>query len=148
METTKTTETLTDLSRKGTCIEFFSAYQDMDIERMIALAAPDATVYFQPLGEEGKGLFREFGKTVWILLMDCFPDLNNTVDTLAVEGDAITCNVVIYGTQAKEFLGIPSQGLRFESDHIFIFQFDDKDQITELTIHWDHARFVSQLTGN
>ncbi len=148
METTKTSETLTDLTRKGTCIEFFSAYQDMDIERMIALATPDATVHFQPLGEDGKGLFREFGKAVWGLLMDCFPDLDNTVDTLTVEGDAITCKVVIYGTQAKEFMGIPSQGLRFESDHIFIFRFDEHDKITDLKINWDHARFVSQLTGN
>lgn len=148
METTKTSETLTDLTRKGTCIEFFSAYQDLDTERMIELATPDATVHFEPLGDDGKGLFREFGKVVWGLLMDCFPDLDNTVDTLSVDGDRITCKVDIFGTQAKEFMGITSQGLRFESDHVFIFQFDQKDQITDLKISWDHARFISQLTEN
>ncbi len=75
--------------------------------------------------------------------MDCFPDLDNTVDTLSVDGDHITCKVDIFGTQAKEFMGIPSQGLRFESDHVFIFQFDQKGQITDLKISWDHARFIS-----
>lgn len=147
METLKTTETLTDLTRKGTCIEFFSAYQDLEIERMIQLATPEATVYFMPLGESGKGLFRELGKTVWSLLIDAFPDLDNTVDKIEAEDDEITCNVVIFGTQTKEFMGIPSKGLKFGSDHIFVFRFDEDDKITSLTIDWNHASFVSQLSG-
>ncbi len=148
METIKATESVTDLTRKGTCIEFFSAYQDMDTERMINLATPTATVWFKPLGDDGKGLFREFGKAVWGLLMDCFPDIDNTVDAMSVEGDSITCKVVIFGTQQKEFMGLPSKGLRFESDHIFIFRFSDDDQITDLSIDWNHNSFVGQLSGN
>ena len=148
METIKATESVTDLTRKGTCIEFFSAYQDMDTERMINLATPTAMVWFKPLGDDGKGLFREFGKAVWGLLMDCFPDIDNTVDAMSVEGDTITCKVVIFGTQQKEFMGLPSKGLRFESDHIFIFRFNDDDQITDLSIDWNHNSFVGQLSGN
>jgi len=147
METIKK-ENLTELTRKGTCIEFFSAYQDLDTERMINLATTDATVWFKPLGEDGKGLFREFGKTVWSLLIDCFPDLDNTVDSTVSEGDAVECKVAIFGTQEKEFLGLPSKGLRFESDHIFIFRFNESDQIVDLTINWDHASFVKQLSGD
>lgn len=148
METLKATESVTDLTRKGTCIEFFSAYQDMDTERMINLATPDATIWFKPLGDDGKGLFREFGKAVWGLLMDCFPDIDNTVDAMSLEGETITCKVVIFGTQQKEFMGLPSKGLRFESDHIFIFRFNDDDQITDLSINWNHESFVGQLSGN
>lgn len=147
MNIQKTTESVTELTCKGTCIAFFSAYQDLDTERMVQLATPEATVWFKPLGQDGKGLFKEFGKAVWHLLMDCFPDLDNTVDTMAVEGDAITCKVVIFGTQQKEFMGLPSKGLRFESDHIFVFRFDDNDQITDLSIDWNHGSFVSQLSG-
>ncbi|WP_247237931.1 ester cyclase [Telluribacter sp. SYSU D00476] len=146
METTKT-ENLTDLTRKGTCIEFFSAYQEMDTERMINLATPEATVWFKPLGDGGKGLFREFGKTVWSLLMDSFPDLDNTVDTITTEGDQTICKVSIFGTQQKEFMGLPAKGLRFESDHIFIFHFDENDRIKHLQINWDHDSFVNQLSS-
>ena len=147
METVKK-ENLTELTRKGTCIEFFSAYQDLDTERMISLATPEATVWFKPLGEDGKGLFREFGKTVWGLLMDCFPDLDNTVDSMSTEGDIVACKVVIFGTQEKDFLGLPAKGLRFESEHIFIFKFNNEDQIVDLTIDWDHNSFVKQLSGD
>jgi hypothetical protein len=38
------TESLTHLTRKGTCIEFFSAYQEMDIERMMGLCNPQGEV--------------------------------------------------------------------------------------------------------
>ena len=147
METIKTTESIAELTRKGTCIEFFSAYQDLDTERMINLATPEATVWFQPLGEGGKGLFHEFGKAVWSLLMDCFPDIDNTVDSMYSEDDAVTCKVAIFGTQEKEFMGLPSKGLKFNSDHIFVFRFDENDKITDLSINWNHENFVAQLTG-
>jgi len=147
METTKTTESITDLTRKGTCIEFFSAYQELDTERMISLATPEATVWFEPLGEGGKGLFQEFGKNVWSLLIDCFPDLDNTVDSMYSEDEAVICKVAIFGTQKKEFLGLPSKGLKFNSDHIFVFRFDENDKIIDLKINWNHEGFVAQLTG-
>lgn len=140
-------EPVSDLTRKGACLAFFTAYDDLDTARMIGLAAPNATVHFLPLGQDGKGSFWEFGKVVWDLLIDCFPDISNTVDSLSAEGDAITANVTISGTQAKEFMGIPSRGLRFGSDHVFVFRFNDADQIQDLTINWDHYGFVKQL-GN
>ncbi len=147
MENTKTTETLTDLTRKGTCIEFFSAYQELDTERMINLATDEATVWFEPLGEDGEGRFKEFGKSVWNLLMDCFPDLDNTVDSMYSDDDSVICKVAIFGTQEKEFMGLPSKGFKFNSDHIFVFRFDENDKITDLKIDWNHDSFVAQLTG-
>lgn len=142
--------TVSDLTRKGASLAFFTAYDDLDTARMIGLAAPDATVHFLPLGEDGRGSFWEFGKTVWDLLIDCFPDISNTVDRLHTEDDtrfagAITANVTIGGTQAKEFMGIANKGCRFNSDRAFVFRFNDADQIQDLTINWDHANFVKQL---
>ncbi|UFH53209.1 ester cyclase [Spirosoma sp. KNUC1025] len=144
METISKTS-LTEQTRKGACLAFFSAYQDMDTARMIQLATPDATVHFEPMGEDGKGSFWEFGKTVWQLLMDCFPDLDNTVDSLTAEGDTVIAHVAIFGTQAQDFMGITSKGLRFNSDHVFVFRFDEADRITDLSINWDHASFCKQL---
>ena len=144
MQTTQQ-ESVSDLTRKGACLAFFTAYDDLDTARMIGLAAPDATVHFLPLGEGGLGTFWEFGKAVWDSLIDCFPDINNTVDSFSAEGDIVTANVTICGTQAKDFLGISNKGFRFNSDHIFIFHFNDADRIKTLTINWDAASFARQL---
>ena len=42
-------------------------------------------------------------------------------------------------------MGIVSKSCRFNSDHVFVFRFNEADQIQELTINWDHASFVRQL---
>lgn len=145
---------VSELTRKGACLAFFTAYDDLDTARMIGLAAPDATVHFLPMGSDGGGSFWTFGKAVWDSLIECFPDIGNTVDSLSADSDtdtsfagAIRANVTIGGTQAKDFMGVVSHGCRFNSDHVFVFRFNDADQIQALTIDWDHASFVKQL-GN
>lgn len=142
-------ETPDVLSKKGTCIEFFSAYQEMDINRMLGLFAEDAQVYFEPLGGDFSGPVQQTGKAVWSLLMETFPDLDNTVQSLTwnAADRTVTSRVSIFGTQAKPFVGIPSRGLRFDSEHIFIFRFNDNDAIDEVRVLWDHDRFVAQLRG-
>ncbi|GAB3998485.1 hypothetical protein GCM10028807_46320 [Spirosoma daeguense] len=144
METLNKTD-LTEQTRKGACLAFFSAYQDLDTARMIQLATPDATVHFLPMGDGGKGSFWEFGRSVWQLIMDCFPNVDNTVDSLTAEGDTVTAHVTIIGTQAQDFMGIANKGLQFNSDHIFVFRFDENDRITDLSINWDHGNFCKQL---
>ena len=136
------------LAKKGTCIEFFSAYQDMDIDRMLSLCEPSATVAFVPLGADYAGKLYEVGKAVWGALMDAFPNLDNTVKGQQYNEatDSVTCKVVIFGKQEKEFAGLPPKGSDFDSEHIFIFRFNESGKITDLAINWDHESFVNQLT--
>ncbi len=147
--TTQQLESLDGLSKKGTCIEFFSAYQDMDIDRMLSLCDADGVISFEPLGDTFKGKIYEIGKNVWSALMDSFPNLDNTVknQTFDEATNTVTCHVVIFGTQEKEFAGIPNKGNDFDSDHIFIFRFNDQSKIDKINIDWDHDRFVKMLTG-
>jgi hypothetical protein len=143
------TESLDSLSRKGTCIEFFSAYQDMDIERMLSLCDKDGTVKFEPLGDGYTGPIHELGRGLWQALMDAFPNLDNTIvhQVYNDQDDTVTCTVSIFGTQEREFAGIPGKGNDFESEHIFIFRFEKSDMITGIQINWDHQAFVHQLTS-
>ena len=145
----KTQESLDALSKKGTCIEFFSAYQDMDLERMLALCDPEGEVSFVPLGQPYCGKISEVGKGVWSALMDAFPNLDNTVKSQQFDeaSNTVACQVVIFGTQEKEFAGLPSKGNDFDSEHIFIFRFNDDGKITNLSINWDHEGFVKALTN-
>jgi hypothetical protein len=136
------------LAKKGTCIEFFSAYQDMDIDRMLELCDPLGTISFVPLGTDYAGKIVEVGKAVWSALMDSFPNLDNTVkgQVFDEQTNAVTCTVVIFGKQEKEFAGLAAKGNDFNSEHIFIFRFNDNGKISDLSINWDHEGFVQQLT--
>lgn len=146
---TKKKESIDSLSKKGRCIEFFSAYQEMDLNRMIGLCDPEGQVHFEPLGEAGKGKIGEFGRNLWAALMDAFPDLDNTVISadLNDNSNSVNCKVSIFGTQEKDFAGISPKGNRFESDHIFIFRFNEQEKIDSIIIRWNHDSLVNQLTA-
>ena len=134
------------LSLKNACVEFIFAYQQKNIDKMMLLCNPNGNVHFTPLGDSGKGKIGELGKGLWCSLIECFPDIDNTLDAaIAEEENTVRCQVVIRGTQAKDFAGITNKGKHFDSDHIFIFHLNDANKIDSITITWDHADFQRQL---
>ena len=134
-------------SLKNTCVDFMKAYQDRKVGEMISLCSRDATIWFKPLGGDGQGTVHELGKNLWTTLIDCFPDINNTVHSISSEGDQIRCIVSIRGTQVKDFAGIRNKNLSFDSEHIFVFKINDDKQIGHIDITWDHSDFIKQLGG-
>ena len=134
------------LSFKNACVEFMFAYQQRNVEKMLSFCDPEGSVYFEPLGEAGKGTIGVLGKNIWTSLIDSFPDIDNTLDAAVADGEStVTCQVVIRGTQAKDFAGINNKGQHFDSDHIFIFHLNPQNSIDNIRISWDHADFQKQL---
>lgn len=135
-----------DLRLKSACVQFMFAYQQKDVDKMLSFCNTEGEVFFEPLGETGRGKIGQLGKEIWSTLIDCFPDIDNTVDASISENKgSVRCQVVIKGTQAKDFADIPNKGLHFESDHIFIFHLDHDQKIDNLKVIWDHDDFKKQL---
>ena len=134
--------------KKGICLEFFSAYQDLELDRMLSLCDPEGNISFIPLGSDYSGKIHEAGKGLWAALMDAFLDLDNTVTDQQYDevDNAVTCTVDIFGTQQKDFAGLPTLGKRFRSEHIFIFKFTEENKIRDIQVNWNHDSFVEQLT--
>lgn len=142
----ETVELQLKLSLKNKCVQFIFAYQQSNLEKMLSCCDPEGSVEFIPLGEAGKGKIGELGKAIWGGIMDSFKDIDNTLDA-AVAEDAYTvrCQVVIRGTQRKDFAGIVNKGRSFDSDHIFIFHVNDDNKIDHIIIEWNHDDFQRQL---
>lgn len=137
-----------NLSLRNACVGFMFAYQQRDVSKMMEFCQPEGQVYFEPLGEAGRGKIGELGKAIWNLLIACFPDIDNTVDSAIApldEPDTIQCQVIIRGTQSADFADIPNRGKSFESDHIFIFHLNDEGKIDSIRVSWDHGDFRRQL---
>jgi hypothetical protein len=134
------------LDLKNTAIAFMFAYAEQDMDKMMSLCDTEGSVWFKPLGDDGRGTIGGLGKGLWSALMDSFPNLDNTVNSAATEPDGcVRCQVDIRGTQAKEFAGIPSKGEDFDSDHVFVFHHDADGLIDSIEIEWNHADFQRQL---
>ena len=135
-----------ELSLKNACVEFMFAYQQRNVDKMLSFCDPDGDVHFEPLGDGGNGKIYELGKGIWSALIDSFPDIDNTVDAAVAEDeDTVRCQVVIRGTQSKDFADVPSKGQHFDSDHIFIFHLNPANKIDDIRISWNHADFKKQL---
>ena len=136
-----------ELSLKNACVQFMIAYQQRNVDKMLSFCNPEGEIHFLPLGENGKGKIGDLGKALWTSLIDCFPDIDNTLDAaVAEEENTVRCQVVIRGTQEKDFAGIPNKGKHFDSDHIFIFRLNKENKIDSIRISWDHADFQKQLS--
>ena len=134
------------LSLKNTAVQFMFAYQQKSVDKMLSLCDPQGTVNFVPLGEGGSGTIGDLGKGIWTALIDCFPDIDNTLDAAIAEDDqTVRCQVVIRGTQAKDFAGITNKGQHFDSDHIFIFHLNEAGKVDRIQVEWNHADFQRQL---
>ena len=135
-----------ELSLKNACVEFMFAYQQKNIDKMLSLCDAEGIVEFVSLGEAGTGNIGELGKGIWTALIDCFPDIDNTLDAAVAEDEnTVRCQVVIRGTQAKDFADIKNKGKHFDSDHIFIFHFNDDNIIEHIAVSWDHEDLKRQL---
>lgn len=148
MEALKNTQQEQELSVswKNRSVDFMKAYQEQGVKKMLENCSEEGTVSFLPLGEDGKGKIHQTGKAIWTSLIDSFPSLDNTINSVVTENGKVKCDVTIRGKQEKDFGGLPSRGKSFEEDHIFIFIIDDDGFIDDITINWNHSSLVSQLS--
>ncbi|HTE25599.1 ester cyclase [Flavitalea sp.] len=134
------------ISVKNVCVQFLLAYQQRNVQKMLSFCDEEGEIYFEPLGDAGKGKIHELGKGLWSALIDSFPDIDNTLDAAVAEDlTTVRCQVVIRGKQQKDFAGITNQGKSFDSDHIFIFKINEENMISRINVSWNHTDFSKQL---
>jgi steroid delta-isomerase-like uncharacterized protein len=134
------TRTAVDAARS-----FFAAYDAHDVNKMVAALSEDARFRYVPMGKEGEGKAREMGKAFWSGLIDAFPDLYVRLDSVFGDEHHAAAEVMIGGTQRKDFLGIPNQGKHYDLPHCFLLATNDRDLVTGITCYWDNVTFYSQL---
>jgi steroid delta-isomerase-like uncharacterized protein len=89
---------------------------------------------------------REGVKQWFTLMRTTFPDLKFDVEFTVADEDKVAAYLTMSGTQAAEFLGVPSQGRAFRVKTVDIVRFE-KGKVVE---HWgviDSGVMMQQLAG-
>ena len=143
-------------SAAGVVAEFFNRYRAHDIEGMTDLCSMNADLSYVPVELWGKqrvlrgdGKVGTVGKPLWTGLIASFPNLSNTVHTIAGndEGDVVA-QVDIEGTQERPWGLIAPAGRHYREPHLFVFHVGPDLLIDGITAYWNDAAISQQLGHN
>jgi len=132
---------------------FFDAYRAHDVETMVDLCDDMAAFRYVPLESwtkqrvvRGDGKVKTIGKVIWTGMIEAFPDLTNEVTrVLSDDSGTVAAEVILSGTQERDWWSIKSRRCRFNLPQLFLFHLNDEDKIDGITSYWDNASFYAQL---
>ncbi len=134
------------LQSQKTALLFFDAYNKGNVDEMLSLFSDDSIVSFIPLGESGKGKVKELGQAIWSMLLKSFPNIQNQLIKSRYEDNGnLICELKFTGKQVADFAYIKNKEKEFDTDHIFVFKFNEEGLINEMSVTWDHDDFCRQL---
>jgi predicted ester cyclase len=132
------------VAARGTAEKFFGLMQAGEVDEVLGLATPDATVWLAPL--DWRGPMATYGARYLRELAGAFPDLLVRVRRLFVTADrTAVAEITIEGTQAGDFLGVADQEKQFDLDQAWMLTLTPGDRIGAVTAYWDQNQLYRRL---
>ena len=124
--------------------KFFGHLEAGEMDEILAMMTPDATVSLMPL--ERYGPMAADGACYLRELARAFPDLLVRVRRLfATAGDIAVAEVTIEGTQAGDFLAVANQEKHFDLDQAWMLTVTPDDRISAVVAYWDQNQLYRRL---
>jgi ketosteroid isomerase-like protein len=115
-----------------------------EVDAILAMATPDATVSLVPLDRYGP--MAAGGACYLHELARCFPDLVVRVRRLFVTADnTAVAEINIDGTQADDFLAVANQDKHFDLDQAWMLRVTPDDRISAVIAYWDQNQLYRRL---
>lgn len=132
---------------------FFDAHRRRDIEAMVESCSRGAEFRYHPFempGTQrtlsGRGKVWGIGKTIWVGMIDAFPDLTNEVTSIRSDGRGnVAVEAVLSGTQAASWGPCAPRGQSFSEPHFFVLHVGADGLIDAVSAYWDDAAVRTQL---
>lgn len=132
------------MSARSVAEEFFSRLQAGDIDEILCLMTPDATVSLVPLNRRGP--MAADGAAYLRELFRSFPDLVVRVQRLFVTADnTAVAEINVDGTQAGDFLAVANQEKHFDLDQAWLLTVTPDDRISAVVAYWDQNQVYRRL---
>jgi predicted ester cyclase len=132
------------MSARSVAREFFDHMQAGEVDKILGMVTPEATVALVPLAvrgsmaAEGAAYLRE--------LATAFPDLLIRVRRLFVTSDnTAVAEITVDGTQAGGFLGVVNTEKHFDLDQAWLLEVVPDDRVSAVTAYWDQNQLYRRL---
>jgi steroid delta-isomerase-like uncharacterized protein len=132
------------MSARSLAEKFFAHIEAGEVDEILGLMTPDATVSLVPLNRhgpmaaEGASYLRELSRS--------FPDLVVRVRRLFVTGDnTAVAEITVAGTQAEAFLAVANQEKHVDLDQAWMLKVTADGQISAVIAYWDQNQIYRRL---
>ena len=132
------------MSARSLAEKFFAHIEAGEVDEILSLMTPDATVSLVPLNRhgpvaaEGASYLRELSRS--------FPDLVVRVRRLFVTGDnTAVAEITVAGTQAEAFLAVANQEKHVDLDQAWMLKVTADGQISAVIAYWDQNQLYRRL---
>jgi len=132
------------MSARSLAEKFFAHIEAGEVDEILGLMTPDATVSLVPLNRhgpmaaEGASYLRELSRS--------FPDLVVRVRRLFVTGDnTAVAEITIAGTQAEAFLAVANQEKHVDLDQAWMLTVTADGRISAVIAYWDQNQLYRRL---
>lgn len=123
---------------------FFVHMAAGEVDAILGMAAPDATVSLVPLN--ARGAMADVGARYLREVATSFPDLVVRLRRLFVTADnTAVADINIDGTQADHFLAVVNQEKHFDLDQAWLLTVTRDDRIRAVTAYWDQNQLYRRL---
>lgn len=132
------------MSARSLAEEFFCRLRAGEVDEILGLMTPEATVSLVPLNWHGP--MAAGGASYLRELSRSFPDLEVRVRRLFVTGDnTAVAEITIDGTQADDFLSVVNTEKHFDLDQVWMLKVTPDDRISAVTAYWDQNQIYRRL---
>jgi steroid delta-isomerase-like uncharacterized protein len=121
----------------------FAAFNAGDLERLLAVVAPDLVMHLAELPEPIRG--RETWQQGFEMMKRAFPDLEAQIEDVVAADDRVAVRVSFRGTHSGDFQGVPATGRRIHYVSHEFYRVED-GLIVEEWICSDTATLFRQLS--
>jgi steroid delta-isomerase-like uncharacterized protein len=132
------------MSARSLAEKFFGLVEAGEVDEILRMMTPDATVSLVPLNRHGP--MAADGASYLRELSRSFPDLLVRVRRLFVTGDnTAVAEITIDGTQADAFLAVANQEKHVDLDQAWILMVTPDDRISAVIAYWDQNQLYRRL---
>ena len=132
------------MSARSLAEKFFGHLEAGEVDEILGMMTPDATVSLVPLNRHGP--MAADGASYLRELARSFPDLLVRVRRLFVTGDnTAVAEITIDGTQADDFLAVTNQEKHFDLDQAWMLTVEPDDRISAVIAYWDQNQLYRRL---
>ena len=132
------------MSARSLAEKFFGHIEAGEVDEILGMMTPDATVSLVPLNRHGP--MTAAGACYLRELARSFPDLLVRVRRLFVTGDnTAVAEITIDGTQADAFLAVANTEKHVDLDQAWMLTVTPDDRISAVIAYWDQNQLYRRL---